>query len=797
MKNRKSASLLFIITLIILFSVIPIGIEATLKTNRVVTSTIEEHARGSYDLLIRPKGEKSEVEQMLDVVEENYIDSGNGGISIDEWKKIAKDTDVEVAAPVASLGYFSGNQTAVALPYLPYPVRYNWQYTTSDGLNNYILGEEKSYVFFEGKNHETVFGYATADTLFGINGARIPRSYYQLIAIDPESEQTLTGISYNDLYREIEEDSDEEKMLKQLLQSRDNPSIIPILQNRDFKVSLKMKLKVERLNIETAVYKEKYNIPPDEPFIFTDSKLEEAFAEELSNEPVQSVEMYEIDLSEVQSPFNGQYVQLTDDFRVTLAEGGPLSNDSGKYFTVSKVPYHIVDGNISVNEIKESQPPVYRKVTEKGVSYFEEQTAPFMLWQMGTFSPKNNEKQLASSPLGIYSSSPIVTEDGVQLTPTISPGSFINTGAAGITTMEAARLIKGDTPIDAIRIRVAGITRYNAVAKKKIENLATNYLEQGYVVDIVAGASNKEQVMHVEKLGTIFAPWTTLGVATQITKGANALTVVSICLFILFSILWLASMLIFGYFGTLEERELLRSIGWNDQQIQRLYLYEPYIYLLCSGILVFIGFLMKKASILLWTIFGCVMVVTIFGVFIIYFLLPKVIGKSNRKKKNGALIYYAKFIIPTALILFVSLVLISVQTTSIIMFLQEINSSKLGAYTVSLTLPIQVVLISVTIILTSISVNNAITLMINERKKEFQMYALIGWTQKMIVKHFGREVVQWTFLPILLAMLFSCLILLFFNIKLWIVCCLCLSFAVVMQLAILILVNYRNYYKLN
>ena len=796
MKNRKKATLSFIITLIILFSVIPIGIEATLKTNSVVTSTIEEHARGSYDLLIRPKGEKSEVEQTLGVVEENYIDSGNGGISIEEWRKIAKDTNVEVAAPVASLGYFSGNQTAVALPYLPYPVRFSWQYTTSDGVNDYNLGEEKSYVFFEGKDHEMVSGYATADTLFGINGARIPRSYYQLVAIDPESEQALTGINYGDLYREIEEGSDEEEMLKQLLRSRDNPPIIPILQNRDFNVSLKMKLKVERLNIETAVYKEKYNLHPDEPFIFNDPKLEEAFAEELSNEPVQSVDTYDIDLSEVQSPFNGQFVQLTDDFRVTLAEGGPLSNDSGKYYMASKVPYNIVNGNISINEIKKSNPPIYRSVTEKGESYFENQTAPFMLWQMGSFSAKNNEKQLASSPLGIYGSSPIVTEDGVQLTPTTSPGSFINTGAAGITTMEAAKLIKGDTPIDAIRIQVAGITQYNAVAKKKIENLATSYLEQGYVVDIVAGASDKEQVMHIEKLGKVLAPWTTLGVATQITEGANALTLVSICLFIVFSILWLGSMLIFEYFGTLEERKLLKSIGWHDQQIQRLYLYESYIYLLCSGILVCIGLLIKKASILLWITFGCIMVVAIISILVIYFLLPKILDISKGKKKSGALMYYAKFIIPTALILFVSLVLISVQTTSIIIFLQEINSSKLGAYTVSLTLPIQVVLVVVTIILTCISVNNAITLMINERKKEFQMYALIGWTKKMIVKHFGKEIVQWTFIPILLAMLISCLILLFFNIRLWIVCSLCLLFAVVMQLAILILVNSRNY-KLN
>ena len=171
-----------------------------------MTSTIEQHGRGSYDILIRSKGEQTSIEQTLGVVEENYIDGGNGGITLEEWQKILEDSDVEVAAPVAALGYFSGNQTVVGLPLLPYPARFTWQYVTSDGLDEYEIDEEKSFVYFEGKEQQYVDYYAPPDTLLGTNGARMPRSYYQLIAIDPDNEHALTGINYNDLYREIDED---------------------------------------------------------------------------------------------------------------------------------------------------------------------------------------------------------------------------------------------------------------------------------------------------------------------------------------------------------------------------------------------------------------------------------------------------------------------------------------------------------------------------------------------------------------------------------------------------------------
>lgn len=792
-KHRKKATFSLFIAFIVIFSIIPFSIKSILETKIIVTSTIEQHARGSYDLLIRPKGEKTEVETKLGVVEENYIDDGNGGISIEEWQKIKQDKDIEIAAPVASLGYFSGNQTAVGLPLLQYPARFTWQFYTSDGLNDYLLDEKKSIVYFEGKENEYVDYYAPADTSFGLMGARIPRNYYQLIAIDPHSESAITGIDFSDLLREIEEDSDEEKILENLLSFRGNPPVIPILQNRDLNVSLGMVLSVERLDIQATAYKEKFNLPIDEPFILNDPEIEKEFVNELLSEPVISKEEYKIDLSGVQSPFNGQYVQLKDDFALTAINGGPLSNDTGKYFRTSKIQYKIDGDTLKIPIVKDILPPIYRNIKEQGSSYFEDENVPFMLWQMGSFTVGEQEEYLASSPLGIYGDEPMLTEDGVEMTPTISPGSFISTGAAGLTTMEAARLIKGNEPIDAIRVRISGISEYDMIAKKKIETIATKYLNQGYEVDIVAGSSYKKLEMDVEKVGKVFGQWTTLGIANQITSSIDTLTVLNIILFVVFSLLWLGARLVFEYFGTLDERKSLEYLGVHQKQIQRIYLYEQFVILVSSALLTIIIYRIFNVSAFIYLVFIGLWLLNSLFILVINQVIPKLFRKHKTRIRSGALFYYAKFILPTALVLFVSMLLITLQTTSVFMYLFETNTSRLGEFTVSLTLQLQIILILITIGLTFLSVSEAITLMINQRKVEFQMYSLIGWTKGMIVRQFGKEVILWSSIPILCGLFVSLILLLVLKHSIGIVTVICIVLALLLQLGIIILVKNKKY----
>jgi putative ABC transport system permease protein len=70
-----------------------------------VTGTVGEHYRGAYDILVRPAGARTELEEQRQLVRPNFLSGGYGGIALDQWRTIEQIPGVEVAAPIAMLGY--------------------------------------------------------------------------------------------------------------------------------------------------------------------------------------------------------------------------------------------------------------------------------------------------------------------------------------------------------------------------------------------------------------------------------------------------------------------------------------------------------------------------------------------------------------------------------------------------------------------------------------------------------------------------------------------------------------------
>lgn len=133
-----------------------------------------------------------------------------------------------------------------------------------------------------------------------------------------------------------------------------------------------------------------------------------------------------------------------------------------------------------INEVKGI--PIYRNIEEKGFNLQEvsiddskKSNISFIPDPIGKVEvDKEKQQQLASSPLGIYQFAPVYYKDIkseklVKMKPTITPGSFVSVPAQGVTTIEAANVIKGREPIDAIRVRVGGIDHYTEEAASKIK----------------------------------------------------------------------------------------------------------------------------------------------------------------------------------------------------------------------------------------------------------------------------------------------------------------------------------------
>lgn len=99
-------------SLAVVAAIVVAAVSFSLLTSAVATSrlevqgTVEENFRSAYDILVRPPGSISSLEREQGLVQENYLAGIYGGITMEQYRDIAEMDGVEVAAPIAMVGYF-------------------------------------------------------------------------------------------------------------------------------------------------------------------------------------------------------------------------------------------------------------------------------------------------------------------------------------------------------------------------------------------------------------------------------------------------------------------------------------------------------------------------------------------------------------------------------------------------------------------------------------------------------------------------------------------------------------------
>ncbi|HEY1620851.1 MAG TPA: hypothetical protein VGG25_24725, partial [Streptosporangiaceae bacterium] len=69
------------------------------------TGAVTKHFRAAYDILIRPKGARTPLERATGTVAPNFLSGIYGGISLAQYHQIEAIPGVQVAAPIAMVGY--------------------------------------------------------------------------------------------------------------------------------------------------------------------------------------------------------------------------------------------------------------------------------------------------------------------------------------------------------------------------------------------------------------------------------------------------------------------------------------------------------------------------------------------------------------------------------------------------------------------------------------------------------------------------------------------------------------------
>lgn len=625
------------------------AVEARLSEN------LNANFRGSYDILVRPANADAVASSTRGLVEPNFLSfSRDGGISLAELAGVRAIPGVELAAPVATLGFLSQDLQSPSLviqeeniPATTALFDVGIMASTSDGVNRIPLRSWDFAVASEpfdfaslvqdslaGVNHFYVAG-ETGDVVAGEDGIRLsvspplPAVRGPILAVDPEAEGALvgTGLDGLDIFstlanRNVDDPRDFDIDLipsgfpvaqfdaatQQELPAAEARPIIPVLVSSQMYAPLLLTVTITR---QLGNFGE---IPDAAiPFDLIESLREAAAG------PVQRVSQ-ETDVSERLVPYQqldlslpwpgsepsaltGGTVQFAQDGTVYTADRPDYLRSSDT--TGEEVPsFRIVpqgpvgsDG-LPVTDIGNLPQQGYRLLSPGTPSSPQLQTHSPLIAPIGSFNLAEVEvpsDAVNYVPLGAYSppeSFFLTAGDGVsqRLTPTLNPVGFLDIPPLALTDLAAAVQIKGDAPIDAIRIRVSGVTGFNEESRERLEVVASSLTAMGLRVDVVAGAALRDVQVYVPAylpplagrteftdLGWVSQRWTSLGAAVEVGRGFGAADRLLLGLAFSSGLLFGVGQQVAEVAGRASDARLLRALGWRRRSILAWHLNESLI----------------------------------------------------------------------------------------------------------------------------------------------------------------------------------------------------------------------------
>ncbi|SDZ69191.1 putative ABC transport system permease protein, partial [Evansella caseinilytica] len=410
-------------------------------------------------------------------------------------------------------------------------------------------------------------------------------------------------------------------------------------------------------------------------------------------------------------------------------------------------------------------------------------------------SVSENENTLAASPLGIYNYEE-TTYQGKTVKPTALPGSFLPLPAHGITTIAWAEHLKGETPIDAIRVRVAGIDGYTVEAAEKIKQVAKDIEEKGFQVDIVAGASHQELKIDVEGLGTVLQPATTLGAADTILQSWNVLTLTISTLFLLIGGLTFWNRISLWLQEQRKDEELLLSVGWQPKEAAGFIRNALFVILAIAVVisaaaissLAYYDQLQRGTTGFYIGGVGAAFLLTAVAFSLRHHYPKLALSKAKQSLTNKNLRYYRSHLYVVFMQIVMSSILSVYVFSSFMLTEEKTTFTRLGQYVHLQTEGLQLLLLSLAYLLTVMTLAEALRNLWKERSEEIRLLNVIGWSRRKIVQFLMGEVMRWSSGAVVIGLLFSVL-LFYWTIGLKGVISWCLLFGVA-WLAIVIFISW-------
>ena len=242
---------------------------------------------------------------------------------------------------------------------------------------------------------------------------------------------------------------------------------------------------------------------------------------------------------------------------------------------------------------------------------------PFVLAPVGTFDASGvpvPTDLLDYVPLGAYDPADttfIAGPNGAPIPPTsmsypLLPNGLVTTPPLAITDISGAQVLRGNSPIDAIRVRVAGVTDFGADSQARIEAVASAIEALGFDVDIMAGSSPQAVDIYVPDyhvdlspptdLGWVRQHWTTIGAAKRITEGFAASDLALLLLSVCAAAIWTLALGGLRLERRVRDAAILAAIGWSRSATVRWLSGESFVGAAAILLLGLLGFSIANGS---------------------------------------------------------------------------------------------------------------------------------------------------------------------------------------------------------
>lgn len=518
--------------------------EASISTSVAADKDLGRYWRTTYDILVRPEGARTQAEKDHGLVEANHLSGIPGSISLEQYQRIREIPGIEVAAPIAMIGYVEERVPAANLGHLTEPGLYalESQLIVNDGIHSVRRPYSSSWYLVDRdltSPQERIPG-------LNVNAVRPVEPEAQipllLAGIDPEQEAALVKL--------------EEALLAGKYLATGQPIHtrvgvdpfgdpinylgIPVLINATPYVDFALLAQLKELDVAEHLSLEELRLKGGSRFL---ASLSGPIVKEVR---VGSEELYRRLLDNLLNlpqltvgPMGPEPRRLhppAEQDRI----GGFVTYHALAYSVPSRIEYRSIDPPFDhrgpvLQIVLPSQdrnvpsggdPIRYRKSIDPWRSEDARFQATFSISPVGVFDIEAVPRpaDVNRVPLETYFP-PVATlryaEDGrpvvpITVRPTLNPHGYLPSPPLLLTTLEAACLLLGEQCISAIRVRVAGVDELTPTAQSKIEAVASEILRAtGLTVDVMVGSSPQRVLVQVPGVGYVEEQWVKKNVTTH------------------------------------------------------------------------------------------------------------------------------------------------------------------------------------------------------------------------------------------------------------------------------------------